>query len=449
MSDTGTVLKEHAMPHMTDKIRREGGGDALASQRPGEGPGAMSYSAVNVGDRIFFGKYPKELVADPEPIEWIVLDKRDGALLLISRYGLDCREYKDHTSGCTWDTCSLRTWLNGRFLKYAFSSAEKAKIQSTRVTADRNPVYETPVGNDTTDKVFLLSIEEVNRYFDSDSARQCEPTMLAKEVGAWTGRNGNCQWWLRSPGCEQGYAAFIYYGGSVWSSGNFVDEWNHAVRPAIWINPDADEGDLDDVEQVDVDDRESIFFGNYPQQKNGDREPIEWIVLEKRDDSVLLISRYGLDRQSFHTSCSAVTWETCSLRAWLNETFLAAAFSPDEQAVILNTTVTADRSPIHRTSAGNDTTDKVFLLSVEEANRYFDSDDARQCRATAYAKAQGAYADYLSGVCGWWLRTPGFVAYAVAKVFPNGSVSVHGGDVDSNWPAVRPVLRIRSGSLPV
>ena len=70
----------------------------------------------------------------------------------------------------------MRKWLNGTFISNAFSSDEQNMIQSTTVTADKNPSYSTSPGNNTTDKVFLLSITEVNQYFSSNSARECQGT---------------------------------------------------------------------------------------------------------------------------------------------------------------------------------------------------------------------------------------------------------------------------------
>ena len=136
-----------------------------------------------------------------------------------------------------------------------------------------------------------------------------------------------------------------------------------------------------------------VFFGSYEQDNNtsNGKEDVEWLVLAKEGDNALVISRYALDCQPFNTSYTDVTWETCSLRKWLNETFISTAFSSDKQKMIKSTTVTADKNPSYSTSPGNDTNDKVFLLSITEAKKHFSSDSARQCQGTAYCYAQGAY----------------------------------------------------------
>ena len=116
-----------------------------------------------------------------------------------------------------------------------------ASIQETTVTADRNPRYRTYPGNDTTDKIFLLSIDEANEYLNSDAERMCAPTAYAKEQGASTSGkikvdgDASCRWWLRSPGHNQHTAAGVY-GGGVLGGGYDVNYDYVCVRPAFWIN---------------------------------------------------------------------------------------------------------------------------------------------------------------------------------------------------------------------
>lgn len=114
-------------------------------------------------------------------------------------------------------------------------------IASSTITADKNPSYSTSPGNNTTDKVFLLSINEVNKYFKSDDARKCAPTDYAIAQGAWTsdgyktGGRATCWWWLRSPGYGSDYAARVDRVGSVDRGGSFVNRGDVAVLPAMWI----------------------------------------------------------------------------------------------------------------------------------------------------------------------------------------------------------------------
>lgn len=203
---------------------------------------------AKVGDIVYFGTYEQDNDTSngKENIEWRVLAKENSRVLVISDKALDCQPYNSsYTEEVTWENCSLRKWLNGTFLNKAFSPEEQAQIQNTTVSADNNPQYSTNPGNATTDKVFLLSINEVEKYFNSDEARKCAPTAYAKAQGASTSDTcktpsgaATCWWWLRSPGDDQSSAAYVYFGGNVFELGNYVFSGLNAVRPAMWISID-------------------------------------------------------------------------------------------------------------------------------------------------------------------------------------------------------------------
>ena len=203
--------------------------------------------SANVGDTIKFGKYEQDnnLSNGKEDIEWDVLAKENNSVLLISKYALDCKQYNTERTDITWETCSVRKWLDGTFMDSAFDGAEKSIVKKTKVLAEKNPYYSTDPGNATTDKVFLLSINEANKYFGSDEDRKCIPTEYAKANGAYTSsgytKNGvpTCGWWLRSPGDDQGRAANVSDYGSVNYLGMRVDYGDGCVRPALWINLDS------------------------------------------------------------------------------------------------------------------------------------------------------------------------------------------------------------------
>jgi tetratricopeptide (TPR) repeat protein len=200
--------------------------------------------AADVGDYIYFGTYEQDNDTSngKEDIEWLVLAKEDNKVLVISRYALDCRQYNTEYEDITWETCTLRAWLNGTFLTEAFSEEDQSIIQTTKVSADKNPDYSTDPGNATKDKIFLLSINEAEKYFASDEARMCVPTAYAIANGAWTSGSYNvdgeatCWWWLRSPGHRQNNAAYVRNDGGVYSYGSYVNVDRGCVRPALWIN---------------------------------------------------------------------------------------------------------------------------------------------------------------------------------------------------------------------
>ena len=193
---------------------------------------------IKVGSHIKFGAYEQDNNTSngKEDVEWLVLEIKDGKALVISKYALDRKRYNTSYMDVTWETCTLRRWLNNDFINASFSADEKAMIPTVTVSADKNPEYSTNPGNATQDQVFLLSIPEANKYFSSDNARQCKPTDYAVANGAWESDSGNCWWWLRSPGRGQDIAADVYRDGVVYEIGLYVDNDISAVRPALWID---------------------------------------------------------------------------------------------------------------------------------------------------------------------------------------------------------------------
>ncbi len=202
---------------------------------------------AKAGDYVLFGAYEQDNnnANGEENIEWLVLEEKDGNVLVISKYALDCQPYNTSWADTTWASCTLRRWLHETFLNNAFSSAEEAMIADTKVSADKNPAYKTDPGNATTDKVFLLSLDEANRYFNSMEMRACVPTAYAIANGASTnityikGGVATCSWWLRSPGYYQQYAAYVNNDGFGDYFGIDVTADFFGIRPALWIKLDS------------------------------------------------------------------------------------------------------------------------------------------------------------------------------------------------------------------
>lgn len=198
---------------------------------------------AQVGDTVFFGRCEQDgrRANGPEWIEWLVLDRKGGRILVISRYALASRAYEPSALGATWATSDVRTFLNMSFLNLAFDAGEQALIPTVKVEAVPNPSYDTDQGPDTEDRIFLLSIEEADRYFPSDEARMCLPTATAVAQGIFESitytRDGKATifWWLRQPGRYNKTAACIDDNGALHPSGYMNDEDMVGVRPALWI----------------------------------------------------------------------------------------------------------------------------------------------------------------------------------------------------------------------
>ena len=212
-----------------------------------------------------------------EPIEWLVLSTEDRGILLISRYVLDCVPYNDTDEEVTWESCSLRKWLNDDFLNTAFTPEEKLRINTVSVQNDDNKRWGAPGGNLTGDKVFCMSVSELKEKFEFDtwytqeepdemgrfelgysSLLMVKPTAYAESRGVfsnyfdetafeekyellgyeekYTGRKGSA-WWLRTPGFDGHYACRVGFDGLFGDADSLsVTSDTVGVRPAIYIS---------------------------------------------------------------------------------------------------------------------------------------------------------------------------------------------------------------------
>jgi hypothetical protein len=229
-------------------------------------------SEVSVGDYVTFGSYEQDgnYLDGSEDIEWLVVDIQDGKALLLSRYALEVMAYNEEDGDTTWETSSIRAWLNDTFYNEAFTSDEQAAIA---LTANENPDsynlwkndgwdnYGADGGNETEDYVFLLSYMEVYSYFDghldvmfeSDYNEKliCYPTEYAidnwiqyvgqEEYEEYYAEDypesmvGAVYWFLRSPGDSQDYAAVVDNVGVMWKKLATLSG-STGIRPAIWVS---------------------------------------------------------------------------------------------------------------------------------------------------------------------------------------------------------------------
>ncbi|WP_406545537.1 DUF6273 domain-containing protein, partial [Succinimonas sp.] len=439
-------------------------GEAITVNGTRYAPVLFNPESVKKGGYIKFGNYPQQNGNAKKPIEWLVLEVQGKEAFLVSRYGLDCKQYHHKWTDITWENCDLRKWLNNEFLKAAFSPGEKQMIRLSDVVNDNNRQYGTSGGNNTQDRVFCLSLAEAERYFKNNSERRCQPTPLAKAHGAYTNDDGHCWCWLRSPGNDQDSASGVSTVGVLDPYGDGVGNVNYAVRPALWLIWDLNSADsavqlfqvmentgakgeanMVNKPRYSISDSVKkgayIKFGSYPQNNGSNKAPIEWLVLEVNGNEALLVSRHGLDCKQYHHKYIFMTWKQCDLRKWLNNDFLKEAFSAEEQQRIKISEVVNDDNTKYLTCGGNNTWDRVFCLSLAEAERYFKDNSERMCRPTALAKAHGVYSSD-DGHCWWWLRSPGNFQERASDGGTDGTLYPNGDFVDIGIRAVRPALRL-------
>ena len=185
---------------------------------------------------------------------------------------------------------------------------------------------------------------------------------------------------------------------------------------------------------------DTVSFGRYPQDEDGGVKPIEWTVMKKEENKVLLLSKYVLDAQPYNKKFEEVTWETSDIRRWLNSDFYTTAFNDIEQRKIADILVRTENNPEYGTAGGNDTEDKVFLLGIEEAERLFINDAERRTTVTKYAEKAGVFMGN-EGYPWWWLRSPGSSrSDCAAIVHSRGWVHKDGFYVYFSVGGVRPAL---------
>ncbi len=204
------------------------------------------------GSHVYFGVFEQDnnIQNGKEPILWRVLEVKDDTILLLSEYGLASKFYNDFYENVTWETSSIRKWLNSSFMDMAFTASEVKAIRSTKLKNKDNKKFESSGGNNTVDKVFLLSKKDVANtaygfmkgYRNKSKTRMMTITEYALQEGYRNKNNGNTCWWLRSPGLTNQYASHVLTSGNVTDS-HFVGRRNDGVRPAIML------------------DRSSIIFG--------------------------------------------------------------------------------------------------------------------------------------------------------------------------------------------
>ncbi len=170
-------------------------------------------NSLKVGSTFTFGSH------NGQRIFWKVLRIQGSMAFVITTNNVCSMPYHQPGGNITWSDCTLRKWLNNDFINGDFTQAMRARILPCKLNNDNNPQYKTPGGAPTTDKVFLLSINEANTLFANDQARA---------NGSW--------WWLRSPGNYPNDADFVDNDGRVITFGSNVNDYYYGVRPALWLN---------------------------------------------------------------------------------------------------------------------------------------------------------------------------------------------------------------------
>ncbi len=193
------VAANYSEPYVEENVEQREDPTLLESQKVG-------LQNISVGGSVLFGEYEQdeELSNGPEEIEWLVLDEDgNGRYLLLSKLVLDMKPYyAEYSPFATWDGSTARYWLNGAFLNKAFPSSEQALIPEVLVENPGNAQFGTYGGEDTKDRCFLLSAEEIYRYLPTDESRKADYTSYVDRLQQYQRSRGVdfMPWVIRTPG---------------------------------------------------------------------------------------------------------------------------------------------------------------------------------------------------------------------------------------------------------
>ena len=424
----------------------------------------ICYSPLKKNDYIWFGSYEQDndLSNGSEPIKWQVLSVNSTEAVLLCTDIIDIVpfSYDNSNSSMIWETSFIRDWLNKDFYESAFSEEEISCIKSIVIKNTPNPVdglQYNPKENNTEDKVYLLSFDELEEYglceriilkdfesyeerYDSlmydnlearnkDIKRRCVVSEYVLNKMSYidiyadhtTENRKSYPWFLRSKGLGDKMVGGIESNGSI-SFVGFNGYAGFGIRPVIRINLSngkykiiskkleksshvtANKPESQIAIVINPENYESyknlekgnyVLFGNYEQNNiiSDGQEPVEWVVLNKTDNELLLLSKYIIDNQAFNTTDADVTWENCTLRSWLNTNFYNSVFNDKEKSIIKKCKITNDITPEYKDDR-YETYDNVFILSLEDLENQaygFSSDLSyrdinRRCTATEYCK---------------------------------------------------------------
>ena len=401
---------------------------------------------------------------EKQPITWQILSRNGDDLFLMADKALDCKMYNENKVNVTWESCTLRKWLNSDFLNTAFTETEQKGIITTKVVNADNVEngLNTPGGNDTEDKIYLLSLDEVTNSsygFRSvgddqakicDQARICETTDYAKEKGTYINEENSLRWWLRSPGYDSSYASYVEFTGYGGRYDCCVDFDFLGVRPVLHIKLSSlDNSNYRMTKKVAVSVKHSVYdlieLGNYS------GKALWWRVLSRNGEDVFLLADRTVCEKNYNNKFDSVTWETCNLRTWLNDEFYDSAFNASEKVAIQKTRYENKDNPFHESKAGNDTEDKLTILSLDDIVNPTYGFPVKYYCDTETRMATSLDSDGTSNFGVWWLRTPGADDYNAAEVYDEGFSHVDGTIVNDNsysaHNAIRPALHINLSAL--
>lgn len=420
-------LQEIQKMFSSSKEDRDGDAAVYPASSPISSASPMKQASVasnrRVPDAFTFGNYGTA-------IEWIVLRRKDGMIQAISRYAIDAQPIDKRfflDPGANWETSELNIWLNDDFLKRAFSSKQCEILKSC--------------GGQV---VSLLSKEEAQAL--PRDVMFTHYTQFAYTRSTAGMKNEYCPWWTKSIINHEDSSR-----GIVVSKDGSFDEMNlaansYGVRPVLCLQESTMASLLfagQEEASYSLKVGSTVNFGKFYINSDAYRDPIKWIVIKVEGSRAMLLSEKALVPGQYDKGDKKPNWKDCIARTWLNRDFISMAFSSKEQESIVPTTICnkateGNPSMVDPDDNGEDTIDRVFLLSHREAFFYCQPSTILQAKPTKYAASIGVYTNRENGNCAWVLRTTVLGRGGVSGINSRGNAS---SDKPENrqW-AIRPAL---------
>ena len=399
---------------------------------------------TKVGDKITLGTYEQNGdTSAKEPISWTVIKVEEGRALLLADFCLSHSKFHDAYETFTWEDSDMRDKLNKDFCLTAFTEEEKALIEKVKLDNEENYIFSLGAGNDTTDSVFLLSLDEAKELLTEDIITGV-PTDAVKKSADLTHGTKSCNWWLRTQGSTEMKAVVVGYNGVINFPGLRGDIAEAGVRPAVWYKTETNADPVvvplafENIGSAKVGDK--VIVGSYDADANEENgaEDIVWTVAAVENGKTLLVADNVLDGFTYHTELKDdVDWNSATIKLWLNGAFMKKAFSEEVRAKISTSTVVTKGV---NGKADVTTYNQMFLLSAEELVKYFPDRESRMVKPTETALANGVYADPIYGTCDYWLRDAGTTAGYGAYAYYYGDVNAAGALARSTFIGVRPAM---------
>ncbi len=422
-------------------------------------------------DSIYFGNYWQEDTNgdgtadkkdDKTPVKWRILEKNGNDALLMADKCLDIQPYYDNVdlyiNTVKYKDSTLRTWLNDDFYNAVFSDTEKKAVKKTKLMD--NNIY-------MLDYIYILDKEDLtNNDYGFNSSYYAfsddTPNMMSQATATDYAIDDSyandmiCDekyigWWIRDDGS---YDYYITQAGELCMA--YAASIRKYVRPVLHV--DLSLISYEDTESVNagIDNcvYDCIYFGKYWQKdtnndgivdKNDDRTSVKWRVLSADGNDAFIMADKNLDYREYNNIYRNVTWQTCDIRNWLNNEFYNEAFDEAEKEAIRTTYVNNSVNPDTVLKNEENTTDRIYLLSVDEAinpeygfpEYMYASTHIRRVHDTDYVN--GLRAKYNFSNKEYWLLRNGIDDNEVI-INSDGNI-IKGGSVDEKI-GIRPVLHI-------